>query len=434
MSTQPMTIAWPRIRWRIFSMLFGFASIVYFQQRAISIAAERIMPELSLSQMQIGWLQWALVLGYGLLQFPGGLLGQRIGSRRALTGIMLVAVAMCIATPLAPYVVHGTALFAVLFATQLVLGIAHAPFMPVCAGTMEAWLPPGRWALAQGLHTLGCQVGAAIAPPVLVLLTAAFGWQQALLVASLPPLLLIGVWAWYGRDTPREHRSVSRQELVELAATPVELPDGRVSFERVRRILANRSILLLTLSYTSMNYVFYLLSSWSFLYLIQERHLTALESGFLASLPPIGAAIGAGLGGIVTDALCRWVGVAWGFRIVPLVALPTAGVALLLATSSHGAGVAVAMLTLAYGAVEINEAAYWAGTMRIAQADSMAATGVLNTGGNAGGWIGIPIVAWLSGHGAWGAAFAIGFGCALVAALAWLWIDTSKPLAVQQPA
>jgi ACS family glucarate transporter-like MFS transporter len=335
---------------------------------------------------------------------------------------------MCIATPLAPYVLHGTELFIALFMTQLVLGIAHAPFMPVCAGTMEAWLPPGRWALAQGIHTLGCQVGAAIAPPVLVLLTAAFGWQQALLVASVPPLLLIAVWAWYGRDTPREHPSVSRQELAELEEAGVAAPDGRISLERVRRILANRSILLLTASYVSMNYVFYLLSTWSFLYLIQERHLTALQSGFLASLPPIGAAIGAGLGGVVTDALCRRLGIAWGFRVVPLVALPISGVALLVATWSPGAGVAVGALTLAYLAVELNEAAYWAGTMRIAQADSMAATGVLNTGGNAGGWIGIPIVAWLSGHGMWTAAFVIGFGCALVAALAWLWIDTSKPL------
>ncbi len=434
MRTIPAMITGPRVRWRIFSILVGFAAIVYFQQRSISIAAERIIPELSLSQMQIGWLQWAVVLGYGLLQFPGGLLGQRIGSRRTLTVILLLAVAMCIATPLAPYVLRGGALFAALFMTQFVLGIAHAPFMPVCAGTMEAWLPPGRWAFAQGIHTLGMQVGAAIAPPLLVLLTAAVGWQQALLVASVPPLLLIAVWAWYGRDTPQQHPSVSRQELEEIEGAGAAPPDTGISLERVRRILANRSILLLTLSYVSMNYVFYLLSSWSFLYLVQERHMTALEGGILASLPPIGAAIGAGIGGIATDALCRRFGVAWGFRIVPLAALPIAGGALLVATWSSGAALAVTALTLAYLAVELNEAAYWAGTMRIAKEDSMAATGVLNTGGNAGGWIGIPIVAWLSGHGMWGAAFVIGFGCALAAALAWLWIDTSQPLVEPLPA
>jgi ACS family glucarate transporter-like MFS transporter len=177
-----------------------------------------------------------------------------------------------------------------------------------------------------------------------------------------------------------------------------------------------------------MNYVFYLLASWSFLYLIQERHFALLEGGLLASLPPIGAAIGAATGGTLIDALSLRIGVKWGFRIVPLIALPLAGVFLLVSTFTDNPYLAVAALTLAYGTVELNEAAYWAGTMRIAQADSMAATGVLNTGGNMGGWIGIPIVAYLSGHGHWTAAFVIGFFCAVVAAIGWLWVDTSQPL------
>ena len=66
-----------RVRWRIFSLLVSFAMVVYFQQRSVTIAAERIMPELSLSQMQIGWLQWAFLLSYTCMQFPGGVLGQR---------------------------------------------------------------------------------------------------------------------------------------------------------------------------------------------------------------------------------------------------------------------------------------------------------------------------------------------------------------------
>lgn len=212
---------------------------------------------------------------------------------------------------------------------------------------------------------------------------------------ALPPLVLIALWFWYGRDTPGEHPAVSREELAELGPTS-EPPDASISFERVAAILRYRSIAIVTFSYMCMNYVFYLLASWSFLYL--------------------------------TDAVSLRLGATWGFRLVPLLALPSAGALLPLATFSPNAYVAVLALTGAYCAVEINEAAYWAGTMRIAQGDSMAATGVLNTGGNAGGWIGIPIVAYLSGHGQWRAAFAIGFGCAVIAALGWLWVDVAKPL------
>ncbi len=92
----------PRIRWRIFWLLNAFAAILYFQQRSLTVAAERIMPELSLSQMQIGWLQWAFVLSYAMMQFPGGVFGQRVGARRALTILSLIAVAATVVVPLAP--------------------------------------------------------------------------------------------------------------------------------------------------------------------------------------------------------------------------------------------------------------------------------------------------------------------------------------------
>ena len=42
---------------------------------------------------------------------------------------------------------------------------------------------------------------------------------------------------------------------------------------------------------------------------------------------------------------------------------------------------AVVGMTLCYGLVELTEGAYWAATMRVAGANTMTATGVLNTGG-----------------------------------------------------
>ena len=39
----------------------------------------------------------------------------------------------------------------------------------------------------------------------------------------------------------------------------------------------------------TMNCVFYLISNWAFLYLIQERHFSVLEGGRLAAIPPLGS-------------------------------------------------------------------------------------------------------------------------------------------------
>ena len=257
-------------------MLVGLGAVAYFQQKGVTIAAERIMPELSLSQIQIGWIQWAFLLAYTPAQIIGGRLGQRFGARCTLTIAGIVAVLATIAIPLAPAVLTGGALFAGLFLSQFVLGLAQAPTFPVGAGIVRAWLPARRWGLANGIQSMGAQLGAAITPALIVFLMQAIGWQRALFWTALPSLGLVLAWAWYVRNTPSDHPSVSREELAELEPAD-ETPTALTPSARPKLPLWD--LTLLTASYSSMNYVFYLLANWSFLYLIQERHFTVVQSG-----------------------------------------------------------------------------------------------------------------------------------------------------------
>ncbi|HEX5207807.1 MAG TPA: MFS transporter [Steroidobacteraceae bacterium] len=417
----------PRIRWRIFAFLFAFGLIAYVQRTGVTVAAERMMPELHLSQLQIGLIEQAFVIGYALFQLPGGLLGQRFGARAAFTAFGIVAFAAVMATPAAPELFSGAALFTVLLGAQFLLGIAQAGIFPVSNGVFEAWFPARQWALALGAQNMGLNLGAALTPPLIAVLMSAAGWQQALAWSSIPPVVVIALWVWYARNSPREHPAVSSAELAELGDEGAQAPvDDKVTVRRLLRLLGHRSTLLLALSYLAMNYSFFLLSNWCFLYLIQERHFSVLQSGWLAMLPPIVAGVGSGVGGVTTGWLCKRFGATWGYRGVPLVALPLVGVLLLIAVETSNAFVAVAALTGCFGFVEINEAAYWAASMAVGRSDSMATGGVLNTGGSLGGIIGIPVVAYLSGRHAWGAAFAIGSACAVAAALLWLGIDADQ--------
>jgi MFS transporter, ACS family, glucarate transporter len=416
-----------RVRWRIYAFLFTFGFIAYFQQKGLTVASERIMPELGLSQMQVGWLEWAFVLGYAAFQFPGGVIGQRLGARLMFTLISCVAFLATVLTPLAPVVLGGTALFVVLLALQLLMGLAQGPIFPVSSGVMETWFRPERWALIQGLQSMGLQFAAAATPPVVAYLMTTLGWQQALFWPALPAILVIMLWAWYARNSPREHPSVTSEEIAELGKDAVPPPPSeKVDWRRLRYLLANRSIVLATFSYICMNYVFYLISNWCFLYLVQERHFNLLESGWLATLPPLAAGLGAGIGGKLVDVMCSRFGNKWGFRLVPMVALPASGLLLLVTVNLSNPYAAVAALALAYLVVELCEGPFWGVTMFVARADTMSATGVLNTGGNGGGLIGIPIVAYLSGHGHWTAAFVIGALFSVLGAIAWLGIDADE--------
>ncbi len=413
-----------RIRWRIFSFLFGFGFLAYIQQKTITVAAERMMPDLGLSQLQIGYIEQAFVVGYAIFQMPGGVLGQRLGARLTFVVIGLVAFAATLATPIVPAIFHGSGLFVALLLAQLVLGLSQGAIFPVSAGVFETWFPEKRWAFVQGLQTMGLNFGLMVTPPLIVTLTLWVGWRQALLWTSLPTLALIVLWAWYGRNTPREHPSMSEQELEEIGRQP--RPHSSITLRQLLPLIGNRNVLLLFASYMCMNYTFYLLSNWVFLYLVQERHFSSLDSSWLAMVPPLGAAVGAGLGGIATGLLTQRFGNRWGFRIVPLGAMTGAAVLLLIAVSASSAYLAVGALALCFMAVELTEAAFWAAGMTVGKGDSMAVCGFMNTGGNLGGIIGIPIVAYFSGLHAWHTAFFIGAGFAIVSAAAWLGVRVSN--------
>jgi ACS family glucarate transporter-like MFS transporter len=416
-----------RIRWRIFAMLFGFGFIAYLQQKSITVTAEPMMPELGLSQFQISLIEEAFVVGYALFQLPGGIFGQRQGARRTFVIIGVAAFLATVATPLAPYWLTGAGLFAALLFLQLLLGCSQAAVFPVSAGVFEVWFPPRRWAFVQGLQTMGLGLGAAFTPPLISHLMSALGWQQALLWASLPAVPLIAIWAWYGRDAPREHPSVAAAELAEIGGQDIASVDTTISVKQVVNILTNRNVLLLAISYLCMNYSFYLLSNWVFLYLVQERKFSVLETGWLAISPPLAAAVGAGVGGLITGALCVRFGNRWGYRLVPLISLPIAGALLLASVSAANPYLAVVGLACCFGAVELNEGAYWGAAMNVGRGETMAVSGVMNTGGNLGGIIGIPIIGYLSGEHLWRAAFVVGAGFAVASALAWLGIEVDQP-------
>src|SRR6202021_3626319 len=116
---------------------------------------------------------------------------------------------------------------------------------------------PRRWTTVQGLQTMGLSLGAALTPPLLANLMTTMGWQRALLWASLPPPVLISIWAWYGRNTPREHPSVTPEELDEIGTLSAVPVDSTISARQLLTILKNRNVLLLPIPYLCLNFSFY---------------------------------------------------------------------------------------------------------------------------------------------------------------------------------
>ena len=416
----------PRVRSLIFVLIFGFACASYLQRQGIGIAAERMMPELGLSQVQVGWLMNAFLITYAVFQVPGGLFGQRFGARFTITVIGILSVLASVLTAAAPLIATAAFMFTTLVIARSLLGVAHGGLFPVEAGTIRHWYPVTRWSSMLGLLVTGLWTGAALASPLVASLMQAYGWQAAILLTTVPSLLLVVLWWIVVRDLPELHPWVKPAELAEIAGNPAYDAAAPLTARRVVRVLGDPQILLVTLSYLVMNYVFYLVTFWSFLYLVQERKLSVLESGWLGALPFVVAGVAAAAGGRMADDLRRRFGDRRGARILPLVTLPLAAIFLYFTVTLANPYWAIAALCLGFGSVELNEGNYWCVAMRLAPNDAMAATAALNTGGNLGGVIGTALVATLSAQGRWDLVFTTGIVTSVVAALLWLTIDPGR--------
>jgi MFS transporter, ACS family, glucarate transporter len=423
--TMPLFRRPVRTRWWIFAFTLAFPTLSYIQRLSVQDLAGTVMPALHLSQLQIAWLATAFTTAYALAQLPGGIFCQQVGVRWTLVVVGILGFIATLAFPLAPVILAGTALFGTLLLAQALLGVSQGPLFSAATAVVESWLPVNRWAMGGGLQAAAMNFGGAVTPLLVAVLSGCFGWKGALLWIALPVALLTVAWGWYARDTPREHPAVTPEELAELGSGAAQSPRPP-TVRRLLRLLTDGNVLLLTLAYLCMNYAYYLLSFWSYLYLVQVRHFSGIEGGLAGAVPWIGAALGAAAGGFISDGLAARIGIRWGYRLVPLVALPIAGLLLLVTLRVATPYAAVAALTAAFFMVEINEGAFGAAIMNVARADVAAAWGVLNTGGNAGGIIAQPLVGFLTNGGMWRGAFITGTVFAFVAAGLWLWIDPAR--------
>ena len=78
-----------RTRWIIVSLLLVVTTYAFLIRLSMSYAARGIQNEFHLTNVQIGWVLSAFVIGYALCQVPVGLMIDRFGPRRMLAIALL---------------------------------------------------------------------------------------------------------------------------------------------------------------------------------------------------------------------------------------------------------------------------------------------------------------------------------------------------------
>ncbi len=426
------TLARPTmVRWRILSVLVLISLASYLLRGNLSIAAPSMMADLQLSEIQWGWVMSAFPLTYAIFQFPGGVWGGRIGARAALAVIPVAWAVLTIATTLVPGrdIASTATIIGSLILVQALVGAAHAPVFPVMATSIERWFPIGNYAFPNGLASTGTTVGLAALASTLPWLIAAFGWRQAFLLLAPASALIAALWWWYARDTPQQHRSANAAEIALIGTgmhhAGTAAPASQPAWVRALR---DRNILLVTLSYACSNFVFYLVFSWGFYYLVQVRGFAEQEAGFLTSLQWLGAGVGAALGGWCCDRMCRRHGLRSGCRWPIAIGTSITGVLILGVAFHPNSHVAAVMLGFSFAFGVFTDGPYWAVATAIGGRHAGATGGLLNTGGNAMGFVSAVLVAVVAQDLGWDIAVALGAVFAFLAAGLILLVDAGQQM------
>jgi len=420
-----------QVRWIILALLFIVSFVAYVLRTNMSIAGENMMADLGLSKIQLGMILSAFAWGYAIFQFPGGIFGNIVGCRRALTIIAVLWGILTLATGLVPgtALASTTVILTTLIVLRFLMGAVQAPVFPVaCGGAIGSWFPVSGWAFPNGLTSTGLTLGAAASAPLIAWLMESLGWRESFILTAPLAFLIAGVWWWYARDNPAGHPRVGKKELDLIDAnrpSPVRVIEDKTAW---MHLLKNRDVLLLAASYFCMNYVFYIFFNWFFIYLVDVREFEILEGGYFAAAPWMVGAVAASVGGLLCDRLCKRIGPRWGCRIPGIAGLSLAAGLLFLGATAKNPYLAVVFLSLSFGSTQLTEGPYWAAAIFVSGKHASAATGVLNTGGNVVGGIGALLVPFTAEAFGWVPALATGSVFAIIGVGLWFFVRADKPM------
>ena len=423
-----------KVRWGLVLWLFVLGAVSYLDRVNISIAGTAIAAEYHLTQVQLGSIFSAFLLGYAFFQTPGGWLADKLGSRYVLTiGVVWWGIFTALTASVSPAIAGA---FSVLVLIRFLLGAGEAIIYPASNQFIAQWIPSQERGFANGLIFAGVGAGTAIAPILVTYLMLHYGWRWPFWVSTVLGLLVGAVWFLVARDIPEQHPLVSTAELsyIQQNRTARSVTDSAPVLSSTTpkslwiQIVSNRSVLAVSASYFCFGYVAWIFFSWFYIYLAKVRGLDLKTSAFYSTVPPIAIVIGSLCGGALSDAMTRRYGKRVGRCGLGCVALVLAAIILVVGSRVSNAALASIVLSAGVGALYLSQSSYWSISADIGGKSAGLVSGFMNMGGQLGGaltaWL-TPVIAERYG---WTSSFVVAAILSGIGAIAWLLVDSDRTL------
>ena len=363
------------IQWRVFALACGTSFLLYVHRYSWNIVGPMLQKDFQLSNREAGFLFSLFYYTYAGAQIPAGVIIDRFGAHRFLS-LAIVAWSVAIAA------IGQSASTRLIGGSRLLFGMAQAGCYPALTKVTASWFDPARRTVLQGwIATTAGRSGGAMAPIILgTLLMNHFGlsWEKALGVLGV-----IGAgfgllfWTAY-RDPPSKPACVDAD--LAAPAAPLTLPwarawrNGSLRFFTLQQFLdAGSDVAFVSLIGT---------------YFLRARGFNLASTGWLASLPLWGGALGGIVGGWLNDRSIALTGSRrWSRSGVGCVGKVVGGVLLVLAVRQSSGTAAAWFLCAAKFFSDWSQPTVWGTCTDLGGRFSATVFSIINTAGTLGGII-----------------------------------------------
>jgi MFS transporter, ACS family, glucarate transporter len=362
-------------RFRVLVLLCSLTTLTYMDRICISIVGVRIKSDLHLNNEQFGWVLAAFALAYALFEIPSGMLGDRIGPRKVFIRIVIFWSFFTALTGL----VNG--LIALLI-IRFLFGVGESGTYPNSILVVSRWFPVNETGKALSWVGIGSQLGAAIAPLIIVPIAAVYGWRMPFFVIGSIGIVWAGIcYSWF-RDFPAQMKTMPETEkkMIELSCRHKD-QQLLVSWKLIFR---NSTLWPLMLMYFCCQWANYFFIAWMPVYLQEGRGFSENSMKVITSGLFIVGISGFLAGGAAGDRFLKRKGLKTGRRLTGMLGLGACGFLLLMAAISSSNAITVFCLTGANFSFSFGVMVSYAVCADIGRNNAGTVTGAMNFFGQMG--------------------------------------------------
>lgn len=269
-------------RYIIVALLFLTWLVGNFDRLSITYAIISITKEFHLNASSSGAIMSSFLLGYALMQFPGGMLADKFGTKKMLMVIIAIWSLFTIMTGFAWS-------FISLVAFRFLFGLSLGGFAPAAIKLTSETFPVHEQGKAVSGYLASGPISMILIPLMATALMAGFGWRSMFYIigaAGFIVVLLYKLLLSKKRFEAIKSESAMLSETVK-SETNTSQPPAAKNPVLFREVLKNPMVWFLIIANFSLCLIQWGVSAWVPSYLVTERHLALKTLGWVSSIPPI---------------------------------------------------------------------------------------------------------------------------------------------------